>query len=147
MAPSNANGTGQSAKLRRLSREMTARSHGPQSSRHDHAIRWHGPVVSKSFTYSLTNECSQSRSTYSTLGVAHNTSRILQFPPRSLRLHIGMCSRRSLNELVLSANARFHPSCCSTKIAPPVPLCNSPFHIHSRLLRHEHYLAVPSSLS
>jgi hypothetical protein len=95
----------------------------------------------------LTNECQQRSSTYYALGVAHNTSSILQLSPRSLRLHIGMCSRRSLNGLILSANARFHPSCCSTKITCPVPLCNSPFYVHSWLPCHEHYLSVPSSLS
>jgi hypothetical protein len=63
--------------------------------------------------------------------------------PRSLRLHIGMCSRRSSNGLIPPAYARFHPSCCWTKIASPVPLCNSPFYIHSRLLCHEHYLPIP----
>jgi hypothetical protein len=58
--------------------------------------------------------------------------------PRLLQLHISMCLRKSLNRLVLSANAnaRYHPSCCSTKVAPPVPSHNSPFHIHSRLLCH-----------
>ena len=106
-------------------------------------MAWSGgiSIIYISLTYSLTNECSRSRSTDYTLGVAHNTSCILQLSPRSLRLHIGMCSRRSLNGLVISANARFHPSCCSTKIAPPVPSCKSPFHVHSRLLCHEHYLS------
>jgi len=66
-----------------------------------------------------------------------------QLFPRSILLHIGiMCSRRSLNGLILSAYTRFHPSCCWIKVAPPVPLCNSPFHIHSRLLCHEHYLSL-----
>ena len=44
---------------------------------------------------------------------------------RSLNLHISMCTRRSSNRLVLPAYARFHPSCCWTKIARPVPSCNS----------------------
>ncbi len=70
----------------------------------------------------LTNECQQRGSTVYALGVAHNTSHILQLSPRSLQLHIGMCLRKSLNGLVLSANAWFHQSCCSTKIAPPVPV-------------------------
>ena len=61
--------------------------------------------------------------------------------PRSLQLHIGMCSRRSSNGLILPAYAQFHPSCCWTKIAPPVPSCNSPFYVHSRLLCNEHYLS------
>ena len=96
----------------------------------------------------LTNECSRSGFTDYALGVAHNTGRtqanIANFS-HSLNLHIGMCSRRSLNGLILSANARFRPSCCWTKIAPPVPSCNSPFHVHSRLLClcHEHYLSFP----
>ena len=64
----------------------------------------------------LTNECQQRGSTDYALGVAHNTSHILQLFPRSLQLHIGMCSRRSSNGLNISANARFHPSCCSTKL-------------------------------
>ena len=89
----------------------------------------------------LTNKYQQRSSTDYALGVAHNTSHILQLFPRSLRLHIGMCSRRSSNGLNISANARFHPSCCSTKIASPVPSCNSPFYIHSRLPCHEHYLS------
>jgi hypothetical protein len=89
----------------------------------------------------LTNEYQQRSSTDYALGVAHNTSHILQLFPRSLQLHIGMCSRRSSNGLNISANARFHPSCCSTKIASPVPSCNSPFYIHSRLPCHEHYLS------
>ena len=93
-------------------------------------------------TYLLTNERSQSGSTDYALGIAHNTSHILRLSPHSLRLHIGMCSRRSLNGLVLSTNTRFHPSCCSTKIAPTVPSCNSPFHFHSRLLCHEYYLSA-----
>ena len=56
-----------------------------------------------------------------------HTGNYCQLFPRSLRLHIGMCLRRSLNGLILSAYAWFHPSCCWTKIAPPVPSCNSPF--------------------
>jgi hypothetical protein len=48
-------------------------------------------------SYSLTNERSLSGSTDYALGVAHNTSHILRLFPRSLRLHIGMCSRRSSN--------------------------------------------------
>jgi len=61
-------------------------------------------------TYSLTNERSRSGSTDYALGVAHNTSHILRLFPRLLRLHIGMCSRRSSNGLILPAYARFHPS-------------------------------------
>ena len=50
-----------------------------------------------------------------------HTGNYCQLFPCSLRLHISMCSRRSSNGLILSAYARFHPSCCCTKIAPPVP--------------------------
>ncbi len=79
----------------------------------------------------LTNECQQRSSTDYALGVAHNTSHILRLFPRLLRLHIGMCSRRSSNGLILPVYTRFHPSYCWTKIAPPVPSCNSPFYNHS----------------
>jgi len=89
----------------------------------------------------LTNDCQQRGSTDYALDVAHNTSHILQLFPRLLRLHIGMCSRRSSNGLILPAYTRFHQSYCWTKIAPPVPPCNSPFLIHSWLLCHEHYLS------
>jgi len=90
----------------------------------------------------LTNDCQQHGSTdYGALGVAHNTSHILRLFPHSLRLHIGMCLRRSSNGLILPAYAQFDPSYCWTKIAPPVPSCNSPFHFHSRLPCHEHYLS------
>ncbi len=74
----------------------------------------------------ITNKCNQRGSTDYALGVAHNTSHILQLPPRSLRLHIGMCLRKSSSRLNISANTWFHPSCCSTKIAPPLFLCAIP---------------------
>jgi len=94
------------------------------------AMQFNGMVRRYLITYIVnlllpTNDCQQRGSTDYALGVAHNTSHILQLFPRLLRLHIGMCSRRSSNGLNISANARFHPSCCSTKIAPPVPSCDS----------------------
>ncbi len=147
MAPANARGTRQSAKLRRLrqrdDREVSLAAIAPP--RPCHSMAWSGGI---SLIYNinllpLTNEHSRSSSTDYALGVAHNTSHILRLLPRSLRLHIGMCSRRSSNGLILPAYARFHPSYCWKKIAPPVPSCNSPFHIHSQLLCHEHYLSVP----
>ena len=77
-----------------------------------------------------------------------HTGNYCQLFPRSPRLDIGMFLRRSSNGLIISAYAWFHPSCCWTKIAPPVPSCNSPFHVHSRLLcNEEHCLSVPLSLS
>jgi hypothetical protein len=39
----------------------------------------------------ITNECDQRNSTDYALGVAHNTSHILQIFPRLLRLHILAC--------------------------------------------------------
>ena len=149
MVPANARGTRQSAKLQRLrqrdDREGSLSAIAPL--RPCHSMAWSGGI---SIIYNVnlfTNKQALSGSTDYALCVAHNTSHILRLFPRSLQLHIGMCLRRSSNGLILPAYTRFHPSYCWRKIAPPVPLCNSPFHIHSRLLCHEHYLSVPSSLS
>ena len=55
--------------------------------------------------------------------------------------HIGMCLGDKFDGLILSAYARFDPSCCWTKIAPPVPTCNSPFTFtHDSCV--EHYLSL-----
>ena len=45
---------------------------------------------------------------------------------------------KGVRRALLSTYAQLAPSCCWMKIAPPVPMCNSPF---SRLLSHEHYLS------
>ena len=113
------------------------------------SMAWSGGIwIIYNVLPTLTNECLQSGFTDYALSVAHNTGRtqanIANFSC-SLNLHISMCSRRSLNGLILSANTWFHPSCYSTKIASPVPLCDSPFYVHSQLLCHEHYLSVYGS--
>ena len=60
---------------------MTTRSRGPQSPRRGEAMSFDGMLVSILLTYSLPNERSQSRSRDYALGVAHNTSCILQLSP------------------------------------------------------------------
>ena len=149
MAPAKARGTQQSAKLQRLrqrdDREVSWAAIALP--RPCHSMTWSGGISIIYIVNLFTNKRVLTEQVNYALGVAHNTSHILRLFPCSLRLHIGMCSRRSSNGLILPAYSRFHPSYCWAKIASPVPSCNSPFHIHSRLLCHGHYLSVPSSLS
>ena len=105
----------------------------------------------------LTNECQQRSSTDYALGVAHNTSRILAWVNTTLSIYWlalrppitrlrNVCHRSGANTIVPSQMAGF---------GRPMPLaryenCTSnsyvqfPFHLHSRLLCHEHYLSFYS---
>ena len=118
-----------------LREEMTARSRGPQSPRRGHAIRWHGPAVFYNLFVNLlllTNDCQQRGSTDYALGVAHNTSHILS-GKRHVEPTIGCVC-------VLRFNSEKSVIVAALTLASPM----TPF---SRLLSHEHYLSVPSSLS
>ena len=80
----------------------------------------------------LTNDCQQRGSTDYALGVAHNTSHILS-GKRHVEPTIGwLC--------VLRFNSEKSVIVAALTLASPM----TPF---SRLLSHEHYLSVPSSLS
>ena len=75
-----------------------------------------------------------------------NYCQLFPLAPTPICPHICMCSRKDLDELFFPRTLGLIQAVAGPRIAPPFPMCNSPFHIHSRLLCHEHYLSVPSSL-